>query len=191
MRHERVTDEIREQAALHALGMLEPQEAGAFEQHLEACSVCEAEVRAFQGTAAALPLGLPAAAPDPAVRRKLLEQAAPARDLRDHVVRAAQGDWILTEFPGVQVKPLFANRAKDQVTTLVRMAPGSSYPSHHHEGPEECYVLEGELRIGDLVLRVGDYGCAPTGTIHPPTTSPLGCLLLIVSTGHDPVVISH
>ncbi len=188
MRHERVTDEIREQAALHALGLLDPEQARALERHLGSCPVCEAEVRALAGTAAALPLALPAAPPDPALRRKLLERAAPAPALPDHVVRAAEGDWTPTGCAGVDVKPLFANPAKDEVTMLVRMSPGAVYPAHHHAGPEQCYVLQGEVRIGNLVLHAGDYGRAPVDTIHPVTTSPLGCLLLIVSSGHDAVV---
>ncbi len=189
MPHESVTDEIREQAALHALGLLEPEQARAFERHLESCPTCAAELRALAGTAAELPLALPAAAPDPALRQKLLHRVAPQPTLKDHVMRASGGKWAPTGLAGVDVKQLFANSAKDEVTMLMRMTPGATFPAHRHAGPEQCYVLEGEVRIGDLVLRAGDYGCAPADTIHPVTTSPLGCLLLIISSGHDAVVV--
>jgi anti-sigma factor ChrR (cupin superfamily) len=181
MRHDRVTDELREQAAAHALGLLDPGAARAFEQHLEACPVCEAELRAFQETAAALPLALPESAPPPALRQKLLGG-------KDRVVRAGAGDWTPTGFEGVEVKELFVHPAKDEVTMLVRMSPGAAYPAHHYAGHEQCYVLEGELRIGDLVLRAGDYSCAPPDTTHAPPASPLGYLLLIVANRHDAVV---
>jgi len=68
------------------------------------------------------------------------------------------------------------------------MEPGSHYPPHHHAGPEQCYVLEGELRIGDLVLRAGDYSCAAADTLHAAPASPAGCLLLIIASQHDAVV---
>jgi anti-sigma factor ChrR (cupin superfamily) len=182
MRHDRVTDELREQAAAHALGLLDPGEARAFELHLGACPLCEAEVRAFRETAAGLPLALPESAPDQALRNRLLA-------VTEHVVRAGEGGWTPTEFPGVEVKQPFVRPANDEVTMLVRMSPGSAYPAHHHAGPEQCYVLEGELRIGGLVLRPGDYTCAAPGTTHQPPASPLGCLLLIIASRHDAVVV--
>jgi anti-sigma-K factor RskA len=51
LKHERVTEEARELAALHALGALTQHEARSFEIHLqEGCPVCEAELRRFEHT---------------------------------------------------------------------------------------------------------------------------------------------
>lgn len=61
----------------------------------------------------------------------------------------------------------------------MRVAPGSTYPSHVHKIDEECLVLEGELRFGDLALQAGDFHLARAGHQHPPATSPKGCLLYI------------
>jgi anti-sigma-K factor RskA len=49
LKHERATEEIRELAALYALGSLTQHEAKSFEAHIqEGCSVCEAEFRRFE-----------------------------------------------------------------------------------------------------------------------------------------------
>ncbi len=75
MKHERLSDEIRETAALFALGALRPDEARSFEEHLRAgCSLCEAEVRAFREVTDALADLGPAAAPPDALRARLLER---------------------------------------------------------------------------------------------------------------------
>ncbi|MBN2337455.1 MAG: anti-sigma factor [Acidobacteria bacterium] len=57
MKHDRATEEIRELAALYALGALTQQEARGFEIHLaEGCGVCRAEQRRFARAAATLGL---------------------------------------------------------------------------------------------------------------------------------------
>jgi anti-sigma-K factor RskA len=57
LKHDRATEEIRELAALHALGALTQQEARGFEIHLaEGCGVCRAQQRRFARAAATLGL---------------------------------------------------------------------------------------------------------------------------------------
>ena len=53
MKHERATEEIRELAALYALGSLTQHEARSLEIHLqEGCAICEAEIQRFARTLA-------------------------------------------------------------------------------------------------------------------------------------------
>lgn len=55
MKHERATEELRETAALYALGALTQQEARSFEMHMhEECPVCEAAFLQFQRVIAGL-----------------------------------------------------------------------------------------------------------------------------------------
>jgi anti-sigma-K factor RskA len=57
LRHERATEEIREIAALYALGSLTQHEAQSFEVHMhEGCSICEAEFRKFEHVVAGIGL---------------------------------------------------------------------------------------------------------------------------------------
>jgi anti-sigma-K factor RskA len=55
LKHERATEEIREMAALYALGSLTQHEARSFEIHIrEGCSVCEEELHRYERTAAGI-----------------------------------------------------------------------------------------------------------------------------------------
>jgi hypothetical protein len=70
-----VTEEVRELAALYALGALTQHEASAFEAHLrEGCAICESELRRFEQTAAGIGLAAEEIAPPEYVRDPLLER---------------------------------------------------------------------------------------------------------------------
>ena len=102
-----------------------------------------------------------------------------------NVVRAAGGEWS-TVMDGVHVKQLNVDPARGDVTMLVRMDPGSSYPSHRHGGAEQCFVLEGELHVGDdTTLQKGDFQCMREESVHGTQWTETGCLLLIVSSQRD------
>ena len=101
-------------------------------------------------------------------------------------LRTAQGRWEETGVEGIQVRRLFVDRANDRMTAMFRMAPGTSYVPHVHGGPEECYVLEGDLYVGDeLVLHAGDYQRASPGSLHGVQRTEAGCLLLVTCSLHD------
>ena len=90
-----------------------------------------------------------------------------------------------TGIDGIVVRRLAVDRAKEQVTMLVRMAPGTSYPAHRHGGAEECFIVQGDLHVGDRHMRSGDFQRAERGTVHPIQTTDGGCTLLIVSSTTD------
>ncbi len=57
LKHEKVTEEIREIAALYALGSLTQHEARSFEAHIqEGCAICKAEFRHFEHIVAGIGL---------------------------------------------------------------------------------------------------------------------------------------
>lgn len=111
--------------------------------------------------------------------------APPAASSSLFVLRGNDGEWEKTEVEGVEVKQLFVDQERDYVTMLVRMQPGSSYPSHRHGGFEECYVLQGDLSVGENVMRAGDYQRAAGGSVHVVQSTAQGCMLFIVSSQHD------
>ncbi|MGH7496423.1 MAG: cupin domain-containing protein [bacterium] len=108
---------------------------------------------------------------------------APPADLV--IQRRDEGAWEDTGVEGVAVKQLFVDPERGYVTMLVRMAAGSSYPSHRHAGYEECYVLQGDLSVGESVLHAGDYQRAEGGSVHVVQSTNNGCLLFIVSSQND------
>ena len=79
--------------------------------------------------------------------------------------------WLASS-PGVEVLPLKGD--SEVVSMLVRFAPGASVADHHHALDEDCLVLEGEMFLGDILLRTGDYQLAPAGGGHFGETSDVG-----------------
>lgn len=63
---------FEEAAALEAVGALEEGERQALAAHLRGCAQCRAALAEYHQAAAALPLGLPPAAPPPSLRAQLL-----------------------------------------------------------------------------------------------------------------------
>jgi len=178
------TDEILEMASLYTLGLLAPDVSQSFEQHIESgCPVCESEVRTFQETAAQVACSLSESAPPASLRAQLMHRISTPVAVK----RANEGEWQPSPFPGVTVKRLFSDPVNGGVTSLIRMQPGSLYPSHRHFGLEHCYVLEGDLVFDDHTLQAGDYEVAAPRTDHPPTTTQHGCLLLVISNQQDRV----
>lgn len=198
MSHTAAHEEMRELAALYALGALPPEEARIFEEHLaEGCATCAEELREYESVAAELALTATPAAPPAGARERLLARVSEEKGGRDGgaesapsrfkgasdflVVRAAEGEWVETADPGVFVKLLFVDKERDTVTTLVRLDPGASIPAHRHLGVEQCLVVEGVMRSGETILRAGDFNCAMKGSIHEEIYAEQGALLLIVS----------
>jgi hypothetical protein len=79
--------------------------------------------------------------------------------------------------PGVNAKMLHVDETG--YSFLLRLDPGATLPGHPHDGDEECIVLEGEARLGDLNILAGDYHLARRGSRHGDIFSPDGALLYI------------
>ncbi|KAA0227269.1 hypothetical protein EDS67_16735 [candidate division KSB1 bacterium] len=109
----------------------------------------------------------------------------PAGPVDFFLQRGSEGEWETTAVPGVEVKKLFVDQKRSYATMLVRMAAGTAYPGHRHAGFEECYVLQGDLHVGDNVLHAGDYQRAEGGSIHGVQKTVHGCQLFIVSSLED------
>ncbi len=92
-------------------------------------------------------------------------------------IRAHEG-WK-TIAPGVEMKDLYIDDASRTRSFLVRMQPGSNLPGHEHAGDEECMVLDGEVSLGGIVVRAGDYHMAPKGVPHGTVTTNIGALLYV------------
>lgn len=102
------------------------------------------------------------------------------------VHRADPDAWEPTSIPGIEVQPLTVQPELRQATMLVRMAPGTAYPPHRHGGPEECFVLSGDLSVGtETELHTGDFQRAEAGSLHPVQSTRGGCLLLIQTSLDD------
>ena len=180
-------------AILYAAGAVSHEEALEAERRMAVDPAFAAEVRAFEETASMTALALPPAAPSPSVRERLMARIMPEEEIPAGfaVLRAGQGEWQPSPFKGVDVKMLHYDKKTSLVTNLVRMQPGTVYPTHRHADVEQCFVVEGDIRMDKIVLRAGDYGKAFPTTTHEHITTESGCVLLIMNSSHDDYAHAH
>ena len=181
--HASITDEIREIASAYAMGLLDAPASAEFEEHLSQCAVCRSEAQAFREVTAELAYGVPMVEPPPRLRSELLRRLPPPRVL----VRADEGAWQKTPFPGIEVRRLFVDKVAGTVTSLLRAAAGAVYPAHRHGGVEHVYVIDGDLIFNDHTLETGDYEVNAGSTDHSSITTKTGCLALIIHNLNDKV----
>jgi anti-sigma factor ChrR (cupin superfamily) len=188
--HRERTAQVLDQAALYALGALDPEEATAFEAHLaQGCRTCEAEVRSFTAVAAQLGHAAAPASPRAEVRARLFAGLRTEAEQADWiVVPSTAGSWEASGRGQIGMRRLFGDPAGGRFTALVRMERGARYPGHRHADMEELYLLEGALSVDDQPLRPGDYCAAPAGTIRGVALTEGGCLFLLHAAEREQVL---
>ena len=205
LEHNSISDELAETLTLHAMDLLDADAATNLERHLaEGCHVCEQHLKELRDTVAAVSATAPSLVPPAHLRDRVMAAvhtapcASPVSASGDGawpalrlayppdllIVRSNDEDWQQVA-AGVWAKRLYVDEKRDTVTMLVRMDAGATYGPHRHAGPEQCYVLEGDLRAGELVVSSGDFQCAAEGTVHGTQRTESGCLLLVVSSLRD------
>lgn len=93
-------------------------------------------------------------------------------------IRSENLEWKAHRTPGVQCAVLFVDPTQRMRSLLVKAAAGVVYPLHRHQGAEEIYMLEGELRLNGTTYFAGDYIRSIAGSIHAPETT-TSCMFLI------------
>jgi quercetin dioxygenase-like cupin family protein len=179
------TADLIELAAIDAAGALDRESRAALLVGLATAS--DEERRAIAeiyeaAAAAAIATITPAdaqatLAPSRATKTRLMERL----DTRGRFfsIRSTEGEWQ-TMMAGVESKLLSLDRERQIATILVRFAAGVVYPSHHHSGAEECYVISGDLIVQGQHLHAGDFHHAGPGSDHEPLTSVTGGEALLV-----------
>jgi anti-sigma factor ChrR (cupin superfamily) len=182
-------EELQTMSAFYALSTLPSRDAQAFEERLrEVGRALAREVATFDAVLGALALGTAEHAPPAATREKLLAriaveaeaQRAPRHAAQFLNLGVAEGRWHHFG-AGVEAKQLFKDRAQGTVTYLLKLAPGAELPPHHHQGAEQCYVLEGDIHTNELRFGAGDFHVALPGSKHEMISSETGALVLIVA----------
>lgn len=90
-----------------------------------------------------------------------------------------EAGWFALPVPGVRMKQLSVDPARDLMQMLVEIAPGARFPDHDHIAGDEGIVLSGDVFSGGRLLRAGDYYHAGAGTKHADIVSPSGCVALV------------
>ena len=88
-------------------------------------------------------------------------------------------DWAPSQFEGIQIKILYQDEEKGEMTCLLKWAPGTTLPFHRHPEIEQSYVIEGSFYDHDGICRAGEYVWRTPGSKHL-THSDEGCVILAV-----------
>ena len=178
-----IPDDIQALALADAIGALDPDERRDLEARLAALPPdVRAQVAHLYTASVEIAASATGEAPSPHVRDALLTRiAAPS----NHTITAADGVWVETPVPGLRRKILAIDRARDQVTMLLRGEPGTRFPAHRHSGPEECYVISGSLMVEGRLLRAGDFHHAESESDHAEIWTNEGAEVLLVAAASD------
>lgn len=95
-------------------------------------------------------------------------------------VRADEQPWEPFD-EGIERKVLIPPGDDGLETALYRLELGAKLVSHDHTHRELCWVLEGELAVGDHVVHPGELHVAEAGCVHPEIHARRAALLLIHS----------
>ncbi len=98
----------------------------------------------------------------------------------------SNGEWF--DHPvlsAIKVKVLSVSRENNYAMLLLKVPGGNEYPEHHHNAPEECLILEGDLQAEGRVLGPGDFHHAEPDTDHGKLYTRTGVTLLLVANPAD------
>lgn len=209
-----ISEQQQEQASLYALGALGEAESRAFEAELRGNAELRSLVRSLQGATDLLAMAAPATTLPPSLRDKVLQKidevgrvalrapeksggathgvtrptiAAAIAGLRFDEAAESKG-WKQLPVPGTYIKLLSLERERGYAVLLGKLDPGARYPAHTNVGPEDFFILTGDLVIGDRKMKAGDFHHADKGSQHAVNYSIEGCTLLAVLTTDDPLV---
>jgi anti-sigma factor ChrR (cupin superfamily) len=213
-----ITEQQQERASLYALGALTTSEQPAFEKELRVNAELRELVMELQRTTNLMAQTEPQAKLPQSLKEKVLKRieqtqaevgrvtpCAPLSDVSGaqrtarptaatalaglrFLDAAAESGWKQLPVPGAFIKLLSLERERGYAVLLGKIEPGVRYPAHVNAGPEDFYILSGDLVVGDRKLRAGDFHHADSGSKHEVNYSVEGCTLLAVLTTDDPLV---
>ncbi len=210
-----ISEQQQELASLYAVGALTTEESARFERDLAADAELRAYVRGLQRTTDLLAISSATAKPSAQLKGKVLAKideagrvtpCAPSSDVgvAQRTARstgafaalaglhfedsASEKGWKALPIPGAYIKLLSLEKERGYAVLMGKLDPGTRYPAHVNAGPEDFFILTGDLVVGDRKMRAGDFHHAAGGSQHSENYSVEGCTLLAVLTTDDPLV---
>jgi quercetin dioxygenase-like cupin family protein len=195
-----ISGQLQDQASLYVLGALTPEEHGAFESELREDGELRALVFELQRAAAMVAKSVPQATIPPQLKANIFERIAGSKETPPAPILAAltglhfheaasESGWKALPLPGAFIKLLSFEKERGYAVLLGKIGPGVRYPAHVNAGPEDFYILSGDLVVGSRRLVAGDFHHADKGSQHEVNYSEHGCTLLAVLTADDPLVM--
>jgi anti-sigma factor ChrR (cupin superfamily) len=199
-----ITEAQQEQATRFALGELSGTEHDAFSSELRQNIELREFVHSLQRTLDQVALSASLISPPQSLKNKIMDrlraQSAPETGSAPQQGQAApippgfkfldasDTGWKPLPIPGAFIKLLSFQADRGYAVLMGKLDPGVRYPAHVNAGPEDFYILTGDLHIGDRALGPGDFHHADAGSMHGENVSVAGCTLLAVLTTDDPLV---
>jgi anti-sigma factor ChrR (cupin superfamily) len=198
-----ITERQQEQTALYVLGLLSADEQGQFAEQARSNAELRELLWSLQRAMERVVLDLPAQAPPPALKAKVLQLiqaektgAAPRQGSLPAEVAAGlrflpgadTSGWKQLPVKGAWVKLLSMQPDRGYAVLLGKLEPGVRYPAHINAGPEDFCILTGDLHVSGRTLGPGDFHHADAGSAHEENYSVEGCTLVAVLTVDDPLV---
>ncbi|MBE9122754.1 cupin domain-containing protein [Tychonema sp. LEGE 07199] len=200
-------EEFNMLAAFQVLDTLDESESRALAEKLEKSPELESERVALESAISAIAYTAPPVPVAPDLKNRLLQRIAelpptPAESVNlppivtektenktsSLIVRSGDVKWKAYGVPGVWIGKLSFDKKKREITCLMRLEPGASFPLHRHAASEEVFVLEGDLIVEGEVCHQGDYIHSVPGSIHSPLSEG-GCLLLMKSSLNNEMLV--
>jgi anti-sigma factor ChrR (cupin superfamily) len=176
---------------LYALQALPSREVSVVEAHLSACADCRREMETLRPIIDSFVSWPTDVLRPPASLWERLAQRIAAETGGEPVLPAPQR-WAEPEWkevaPGISCKLLATDAEKNRVSMVVRLAPGTDYPPHRHDGVEELHLLHGELIVDDKTFYPGDYRRAEAGSVDHRVWTETGCTCVLVTSFHDVIL---
>lgn len=195
-----ISEQQQEQASLYALGALGDAEARDFEAGFRNNAELRDLVHRLQRASDLVALSAPTMKPPVTLRDKVLSRinaqagqkpanaSPPILEGLRFLNSASAMDWKALPVPGAYIKLLSFEKERGYAVLLGKLDPGVRYPAHINVGPEDIFILTGDLVVGDRRMVAGDYHHADKGSQHQVNYSVGGCTLLAVLTTDDPLV---
>jgi anti-sigma factor ChrR (cupin superfamily) len=178
-----IPDDLEALALADAIGALDAEDRRALDARIALLPPeAQAEVAALYEMSVALAATVDQVDPPAHVRAQVI---AATRTPGRYTLLSTDREWVDTPLPGIRMKVLAVDKARGVATMLIRATPGAVYPSHHHSGPEECYILSGSVVMDGRVLRAGDFHHADADSDHGEITTTEGAEVLIVGAIDD------
>jgi quercetin dioxygenase-like cupin family protein len=180
-----------ESVFLYALQALPSSEVGAVEAQMSACSECRQELETIGpivDSFVSWPTDVlrPSASLWDRLARRIAAETA-GEPVLPAPGRRFEAEWEEAA-PGISCKLLATDTERQRVSMLVRLAPGTDYPSHRHAGVEELHLLDGELIVDEKTLQPGDYIRAEPGTVDRRVWSGTGCTCVLLTSFQDVIL---
>jgi anti-sigma factor ChrR (cupin superfamily) len=190
-----ITEQQEELATRCALDDLSAAERADFSAQLRVNRELREFLRSVQAALEGVARAVPQVNPPPALKQKILERLrsqAVAGQVEVPVglrfLAGSETGWKSLPIPGAYIKLLSLQADRGYAVLLGKLEPGVRYPAHTNAGPEDFYILTGDLHVGSQALGPGDFHHADAGSQHTENYSVAGCTLLAVLTTDDPLV---